>query len=154
MTLSNQNPDQLGSIYDLTTKVYASKHDGKEKVSLGITPNYVAQSILAQTGLKVHGLNMEIDSQAVVHIIKEHGNNTEQQLRGQAGITPKDYTLIPDILKSPDSVIKGKVIRGGGDSLVYSKCIASRKYFLVMRIQGYPLNPHMTVKTLYIKTKC
>lgn len=120
-----------------------------QTVNFGNFPNFQAQEIARITGVQIRGSLKTLTAFDVTHALKEHGDHQEQQLRGQIGVVDADFDLIPEILKSPDSVIKGDTIRGH-QSLVFTKRIKCL-YHIVMRLEGKGELLKVVFKTMYKK---
>lgn len=91
----------------------------------GVVKPNEALSLNERTGLDLQpGLIHSVDSHAIAHIIKNHGNAKTEALRGQLPITAEDVAMIPEIIRSPDTQISyaGKNAQGL-DVIQYTKRI-------------------------------
>lgn len=80
-----------------------NKNKGK-KIYLGMVPDKLAGYVLQQTGVDISNRNVAVDSSEINKIIKDHGNEETENLRGQRAITPNDFLDIRTIIESPDKV--------------------------------------------------
>jgi len=51
-------------------------------------------------GVDVRGFNHGVSNQAIAHTFAKHGNAVAEKARGQAAITPADFRLLPEIVRS------------------------------------------------------
>jgi hypothetical protein len=58
--------------------------------------------LLEQSGHGLEGYRRVLDSFAVRHIFKQHGNDKTESLRGQIGIVREDFLLIEKIVAYPE----------------------------------------------------
>jgi hypothetical protein len=87
-----------------------------EKTTVGKPAQWLIAAA-ASIGLDFARFTHEITSDFKKHVIKRHGNNT---LHGRATVTEADFTLIPDIVKTPDTAIIGAT-RKGRLYVIYAK---------------------------------
>lgn len=121
------------------------------EINFGNVPNFQAQSIAAQTGVQIRGSVRIISSYAINHILKRHGDDKSEKERGQIGVTDEDFELIPIILNTPDSVVKGKDGSRGKKALIFSKRLAKGNHIVVMSLIVKIDGNRLEVDTMYIK---
>lgn len=103
----------------------------QRKLPLWAVDQEEAQRLFAATGLDLRGYTHVLENYALKHIVKEHGNAATEASRGQTGITPDDLALIPEILRSPDSVRLSTTSTGIGlPAIIYEKKIGGKVTFV------------------------
>jgi len=90
------------------------------KADLGEASAWLADEA-EKAGLEIHGFKHIIDSSAIRHIRKQHGDMEKEASRGQIGITDADILKLPEVIAHPDKVAFGTVNRIGRDQIVYLK---------------------------------
>jgi hypothetical protein len=73
-------------------------------LNIGNVPYKQAQFINQYVTEDITDLIRILDTSGIRHAIKEHGSPNTEEPRGQIAITTDDFLLVPDILKSPDSL--------------------------------------------------
>ncbi len=73
-------------------------------LSIGLVQKKQAEFINQFVQENVSGLERFIDTSGIRHALKEHGSNKTEFSRGQIAINNDDFLLLPEILKSPDSI--------------------------------------------------
>lgn len=96
----------------------------------------------AAAGFDVGGYEHTIDTSAVRHIFKSHGNPAVEASRGQVAVTEADILSIPSLLAAPDAVVFGTQSKMGRDQIVYLKAMpdGSTIYLEEMRNRRGQLN--------------
>jgi hypothetical protein len=111
---------------------FAIDNDGEyAEINFGIMPNSLAQQINQASGIRSNGATRILSSYTISHILKSHGNGTNQESRGQKTITPADIELIPSIFSSPDEFQFGGVNSKGKNCILFKKKISQYDYHLV-----------------------
>ncbi len=82
---------------------------------------------------------------SINHSIKQHGNRKKEKLRGQIAITPEDFELVPQIVKSKNVIFAGKN-RLGHDCLLYQARINNTYYYIEEIRTG---RKHLALNTFY-----
>ncbi|MEO5359598.1 MAG: hypothetical protein H7843_04025 [Nitrospirota bacterium] len=100
--------------------------------------------------LDINGFGKVIDSEAIRHMINQHGDPATEQARGQIAITKDDIVSIPEITANPDSVEYAGKTRKGQDLLLYTKRINGEIYYYEEVRTG---QKELAAKTLYKKVK-
>lgn len=116
------------------------------KVNMGKVPNFQAQQIRADTGLKTNGAVKLITTGGIKHVIKRHANDKNNQL----GVTDQDFEEVPGILTNPDRVVKGMQNSRGNEALKFVKQIGNKEYHVVMALTR---KNELILNTMYIKAK-
>jgi hypothetical protein len=112
------------------------------------TPNY-AKKIKDKTGINVNGYNIVIDSYAILHTIKQHGDKKTEEERGQVAVNKSDLLLIPKIIFYPDLIIKSQYKNKRGMNVIkYIKQFKNKYYVLEEIRTGSKV---IALNTMYIK---
>ncbi len=113
---SRNSKDNIGDILNAVN----SRDNHLHKAHIGKPSAWlIAQA--KEDGLDIDGFEHEVDTFAVRHIIKNHGDSARERARGQVEVTQEDILNIPDVLLSPDKVAFGTKNRIGRDQIVYLK---------------------------------
>ncbi|MFN0033903.1 MAG: hypothetical protein ACKVUS_02480 [Saprospiraceae bacterium] len=78
-----------------------------------------AAALLELSGLDLTGYHRVVDSFAVRHIFKNHGNDKTELLRGQIGVVREDFLLIERTVKT-SRVVSIEVSKIGNVMFVYT----------------------------------
>lgn len=117
--------------------------------TLGLVDSAVADRIgqLVPRGAK--GFDYRFAADAVRHVFDEHGDDATERLRGQRGVTPADFALLPLLLSAPDS-ITGPDRAQQGETLVHvTKMIGGRRI-----TASFAVNQRfrsLSLKTMFIR---
>lgn len=76
----------------------------QQKIYFGKVSDVFAEQIKAATGLEVRGFNISLQYSEIGKIVKDHGDPTKENPRGQRAITVSDFLSIPSILGSVDEI--------------------------------------------------
>ncbi|MFN3856533.1 MAG: hypothetical protein ACK4RV_02205 [Caulobacter sp.] len=125
---STQEPD--GQTYEQAARAEIAKviEDAaapgphKAKANLGEVSDWLVKQG-QEAGVNLAGFTHRIDSSAVNHIIKQHGDAAREERRGQVGITEEDILSIPTILAAPDQVVFGAKNNRGQDLVAFVKTL-------------------------------
>lgn len=135
-------------IRELVTKALTIENKHYELV-LSYLPNYQATIIEKYVGVNLAGVERIIDTYAIKHTIKMHGNERTEKSRGQLPVNIDDFELIPEILKTD-------IVKYGGknalkqDVFVFEKRIGNL-YFVVEAVRFSKKGNKMVFQTLYKK---
>ena len=77
-----------------------------------------------EAGLEIEGFTHAVDTSAIRHIRKSHGDVAAEEARGQVAVTDADFESIPDVISTPDKVVFGTENRIGRDQIGYLKKMA------------------------------
>lgn len=92
-----------------------------------------------------------LDNSSILHVLKKHGNDTKERLRGQIGIVSSDFNLIEGIIISPDSITYAGMDKSGNNELLeFRKVINQIEYICIQEIRTK--KERLCLKTLYKKT--
>lgn len=110
------------SIYEAIAKWDLSpsaNSQGKQRIIIGKAKEQESLEIRKSFNLtNTKDILREIDSHQVMHTLKQHGNKTKENARGQIAITLKDISQYIEIVDSPDF----KVFQDNG-RILYAKQI-------------------------------
>lgn len=123
-----------------------------EAHEFGFFPNFIAQQINRDTGVKTNGVKRIITTSGIAHAIKEHGDEKLEKLRGQKGLTVSDFELIPKIVANYDRVEKGHEHRGC-KGLLFVKKINDTDYYVAMKLRMNGGDAKLEFATMYAKHK-
>jgi hypothetical protein len=109
---------------DKIEKLLKSDRDtskGIQRETIGKVTTEQAKILKDTLGIDVSGYEHTIDKGEINHTINEHGNEKTEAQRGQIAVTENDFSLIPEILNTPDKIEyigKNKI---GRDVIKYTK---------------------------------
>lgn len=112
-----------------------SKDNSKRVVPIAPVRNWLSNAIKEHTGKDVSKYHHQLDSYAINHTIKNHGNKSKEKSRGQVGITNEDLQMIPEIIDHPDSVILGTKNKKGQDQVFFVKQMPDGTALIVEEIR-------------------
>lgn len=95
-----ENDEQLRAFVERAL----SDRSYKGKMYFGQVSEELARAIYDATGVGTEGLNLALYSDEVVKIIKDHGNEKTEMLRGQVAINEEDFRAIKEIVERPDKI--------------------------------------------------
>ncbi len=75
-----------------------------KKLYFGAIPQDLAIRIADDTGLNVENYNVSLGSQEIRKILKDHGDDAKESLRGQRAVTEDDFAHIVDDVLNPSKV--------------------------------------------------
>lgn len=96
--------DSAGQLSGFVDEAIAGKNLDK-KLYFGTVSKAVGKRIYNATGLDVEGYNCSPAADEVRKILKDHGDEKNEDKRGQRAITKEDFALIPDIVNNADKVV-------------------------------------------------
>ncbi|MBL7802379.1 MAG: hypothetical protein JNL02_01490 [Saprospiraceae bacterium] len=85
-------------------------------------------------GLDLQGFKRKIDTNAVRHVFKKHGNEEAELKRGQIGIVQEDFLLIEVVVSKPDILVIG-MSKLGNRVIFYEKTFPEFRFFYVEEIR-------------------
>jgi phage-Barnase-EndoU-ColicinE5/D-RelE like nuclease3 len=141
----------LSKISDLVLFAKQDPDSTYKEINFGIIPNFQSQSINAETGVDTKGSLRILSTFGIRHAFSTHGDNSQEQPRGQTGITDKDFELVPEILKSPDGIEKGNLSKKGDLAVLFKKEINGKFYHVVMNVKKSKEGKSLVFGTMYIK---
>ncbi len=116
-------------IKDLVEFAIKSKNSINRKLEINVIDKKESELLKSKTGFNLLGYKRVIDKFGINHVIKNHGNKTEEANRGQIGIDIKDFELIPKIVKSENVIFAGKN-KAGVDCLLYEAKIGNTFFYI------------------------
>lgn len=129
--------------------------DGKnlsQKMYFGMVSEDLAQRIKKDTGLDLLGRNITLRAGNIRKILlNSHGNQAQEQLRGQRAVNISDFTKIIDVIGSPDKIERSQKDYNGKPAVLFEKTIARAQYTIIAVDSGSSLD--LFVQTMYIGTK-
>ena len=127
-----------------------NKKTSNSKLYLGKIDNSTSNRIKMLTGLDLKNYNISLKGDNVRKIIKDHGNKTLENLRGQDAITIKDFERIDKIILDADTIyISGKT-KHNKDVIAFEKEL-NNKYTLIEFISTKKRT--LETQTMYKKIK-
>ena len=153
--------EQMQSIGELVDFVLKNPTTTETKfVDYEVVDSAGAEKIEQATGINVKGFTHRLDTNAVKHIFKEHGNAKIEEERAQIAITKEDFEKIPDVLKNPNFIVNGKrtnenklltiayVKRVNGFIVVVEQVLESKekrtKYLPLLSMRKHKVKPNKT----------
>jgi hypothetical protein len=118
-----------------------------QKLLLGKIKEDLAHKIEDETGINLHGYNLELRSNDIKHTYNNHGNDKTEKQRGQRAITAKDILRFVDIVTNYENVIP---VPAKGKCLMFLKNINGKAIAITMYASR---NKSLTLKTIYISRK-
>ncbi len=105
ITFKNEpEQDKKEKIKEFVEKSLKEKNNKQKKYYLCDVSDKQAKEIFELTGIDVKGYTWTIENFFLYHTLKEHGNNTKEQKRGQIAINISDFENIQDIINNPDKI--------------------------------------------------
>ena len=122
------------------------------KMYFGKIPANLAEDIknILSADIDVEGYNCTLDSYHIRKINAKHGNEVNERLLGQRGVTVNDYETIPSVISNPDS-LTDQGLYNGKPAIGFVKYINGEKFTVI----GVISDKHMDlfVQTSYIGAK-
>jgi len=112
-----------------------------KKMLLGKVDIDLARRITKATRVNVNKFNLEFRSDDIKHLIKQHGNQSTEEPRGQRAITADDILKFVNIVQNFDTV---KATEGNG--LAFTKNINGKITAVTLYADG---NKSLSLKTMY-----
>lgn len=121
---------RIDSVLDAATR------SGNEyvKVQIGEASQWLIKRA-EEAGIDIKDYSHIVDSSAVRHVKKSHGDAIKEKARGQIAVTDDDLRMLPFIVAEPDKIAFGTKNRLGKDQIVYLKALddGSTLYFEEIR---------------------
>ena len=133
------------SIKELVHFARTDKTNKNKVLILGIITQEQAIIIYDKTGFSLVDYERTIDTSAIRHIIKKHGNQQKEILRGQIAVTDEDFELI-HLIAIPENIISVAKNKLGNDCLLY-KTKLNDTFFYAEEIRTG--KKHLALNTLY-----
>lgn len=128
--------------------------NSRKNTFLGIVSDKVVNKVKSLFGIDISGRRHIISDNDIRHMIKQHGNPTIEEARGQIAITTQDIEKIPDIIASYDSIEKGSMNKDAFtkqelNTIRYKKQYSDNTTYVVEVIPSNSNN--LTIKTMWKK---
>ncbi len=91
-----------------------------KKMYFGSVSSDLAGEILKNTGLNVENYNLSLGAYEIRKILKDHGNESFEALRGQRAVVPDDFAHIVDIVTNPQNVELSPNTYMGKPAIIFS----------------------------------
>ncbi|MDE2595962.1 MAG: phage head protein [Sphingomonadales bacterium] len=118
--------------------------------TMGRVTSDQAGEIEQLTGLPVGGYDFSFDPSAVRHVIRFHGDDAAERLRGQRGVTSADWARLPLVLAHPDQVRASGTSDMGEQLIAFERVIGGETFVAEMAIRGAKRRT-LALKTMYIR---
>lgn len=128
------NDIEFNTVRELVEFVINDQSNRRAYTRLPSLTGQEAQTIKSLTGIAVPGYSRIIDSYAVKHIFKNHGNALREAKRGQIAVTPLDIEQVEYILTNPDKIYYDGKNDIGRDVIVFEKLIKGR-YVIIEEVR-------------------
>ena len=88
-----------------------------------------AETIKNATGLSVDEYYHTIERYDIQHILKHHGNDGKERLRGQIAVKPEDFVKALEIISDENLVYQGYT-KAGKPAFLYEKRIGNKFFYI------------------------
>lgn len=127
--------------------------DGKtyKKVYFGTIPDDLAKTVLEETGVDIAGRNVSLSTYEIRKILKDHGNASKEEDRGQRAVQEEDFLNIVSVIEDPDKAKLSTETHFGAPVILFTKNIDGR-----VTVVGYDAakkDNDFIIQTLYIGKK-
>jgi hypothetical protein len=78
--------------------------------------------------------SFQIDIYAIKHILKEHGNESKEDTRGQIAVKDEDILLVFDVLQFPDLILNSGKNKLGKETITFIKQVDNR-YVIIQEVR-------------------
>ncbi|MER2492325.1 LPD38 domain-containing protein [Catenovulum sediminis] len=78
----------------------------------------------------VDGYKHVVDTSAINHTFRKHGNQSTEEKRGQIAVTEKDFNRIPEIVANPDEITNAGKDDLGNQLIRYRKAFNGTTYYV------------------------
>ncbi|MBD2751753.1 PBECR3 domain-containing polyvalent protein [Spirosoma validum] len=106
-----------------------------KQIILGTVPDSIVQQVVIECGIDLTNYMFTIDTYAIRHIMKSHGNPQKKEARGQKAITTDDFELIYQIINDSDVVFYDGKNRIGREVIQFQKRIGDR-YIILKEVRN------------------
>jgi hypothetical protein len=136
------------SIKELVQKTLQDTTNQRIKIDLANPTVEQLTAIKETTGIELTDFQRTMDNYAIKHTFRKHGNDKLETLRGQIGVTEKDFEKIDSIIDNPDEITHGGINNIGREVILYRKNLENQ-YVYVEEIR--PAKKEAAMQTLYIR---
>lgn len=102
-----------------------------KQILLGPVLDFVVQQLVLESDVDLTDYMFTIDSYAVRHIMKSHGDPQKEEAHGQKAVAADDFELIRQIVNEPDVVFYDGKNRIGRDVIQFQKRIGD--HYIILR---------------------
>jgi hypothetical protein len=145
--------DYINSVREIIKKVHAEvrrSQEPLEKIKIKLVDLWMIENA-REVGVDIEGYEHEISNYFIHHVIKNHGNERAERIRGNVPIMDENFEQIPGIIKHPDWVIFGAK-RNHEDRIIYVKYAEKGTILYFEEILRGKSNRSLRGNTMY-KTK-
>ncbi len=122
-----------------------------KKLYFGAVSKDLGSEIYKETGIDVTGFNCSLSSSEIRKILKDHGNEQKENLRGQRAVSEKDIMLIPKVILSADKISLSKKLYNGKSAIEFMKNDSNEKITVVAVVSDKHMD--LFVQTEYVNIK-
>lgn len=142
VTVMKSNEDVIKFV-EASTKVPSNTKLYFGKIGINVS-NKIKISL--RSYINITSYNISLQTNAVKHIFKNHGDSKYESNRGQVAITYDDFPFIPLIVSEHDKVSKIGTVENNNQALLFEKQLGDN-YYLVSYISNK--NHNLEIKTMY-----
>lgn len=118
------------TIKEFIQKVLNTKSNKSDQHSLGVLTEAEIEKLKEKTGFDLKGYTRVIDKFGVIHTIKKHGDSKREESQGQVAVTPRDFEIVPDIVRNADEIENAGKNNVGNDVIKYTKEYENKVFYL------------------------
>lgn len=109
------------ALTDLVATAKNAARGENEFIEIAQVSEAVADLVEQQSGADIHGYRHTIDTSAIRHILKSHGDARSEEKRGMVAVTEEDLLEISDLISAADKIVTGAKGKRGEDLIGYLK---------------------------------
>ena len=121
-----------------------------KKMYFGAISSDMAGRIKADAGIDVENYNLSLGSYEIRKILKDHGNQKNEELRGQRAITEDDFSHIVEVVLNPTNIKLSDTTYEGKPALIFTGNYNGRMNVVAV-VSDKRLD--LFVQTIYVNTK-
>lgn len=141
----------MSKISDLVLFAKTDTTNTYKDVNFGTISNAEAQEVTAKTGVSVKGCIKYLTASGIRHALNSHSNPKLEAKKRQFALTDADFEKIPEILTSPDYLVKGNNNQRGNDAVEFIKKYKNKDYHVLMSVVYERGEKKLVFNTMYIK---
>lgn len=122
------------------------RYPSNAKLYFGKIGKVLADKIKSELNIDIENYNISLQANAIRHILKNHGDKSIENKRGQIAVTKEDFKLIPKIISEYDKIKNVGITEKNNIAINFEKQVEN-KYFLITYISGK--NHNFEVKTMW-----
>jgi len=150
--------DFVQSVEKILQKIHLEDQEGKKrpqqslkKVKIGKVKTWITEKA-KDMGIDIEGYYHEVSNYFIRHVLKSHGDEKKEIVRGNLPINNRDFMQIPVILEYPDFIIVGAK-RNNKDRIIYIKYMENGTMFYFEEILTGKSNKTLRGNTMYKSRK-